>query len=1045
MAFLPADPDGAAIRAAFLADERTAMARLAEDAAVDDATAGEIAARARAWVEAVRSGRGQAGVESLLQQYDLSTQEGVLLMCIAEALLRIPDAGTADLLIRDKLARGSWKRYLGASESLLVNASTWGLMLTGRLTRLEIDDPGDPAAWYERIAARAGEPVVRLALRQARRVMAEQFVRGRTIGEALARSRRGDAAHFRHSYDMLGEAALTADDARRYRAAYSDAIAAIGASVADRNAPVHAQPSISIKLSALHPRYEYAQRERVLAELVPTLAGMARAALYHGIGMTIDAEEAERLELSLEIFARLRRDSWLRHWEGLGLAVQTYQKRARPVVRWVAALARDTGHRIPVRLVKGAYWDTEIKRAQVQGLAGYPVFTRKAHTDVSYLACARAMLESAPALYPMFATHNAHTIAWVTARVAALAVGEFEFQRLHGMGEALYAQVAAAPGGPACRVYAPVGSHQDLLPYLVRRLLENGANTSFVNRIADPAVAIDDVVADPVAKSRRADFAPAPTLPLPVALFGGERRNSTGVSLADQEAMRAQDEAIARSAGEEWIATPMLPRSTTTGVARECLNPADRRMRIGTVVEADAGTVDHALDALVAGHPEWNARGGARRAAILERAADALERERDTFVALLAREAGKTRGDAIPEVREAADFCRYYAQGARRHFAAPAALPSPTGEANSLALHGRGVFACISPWNFPLAIFTGQVAAALAAGNAVAAKPAEQTPLAAAHAVRCLLEAGVPAETLALLPGAGDTVGAALVADARVAGVAFTGSTDVASAIARSLAARSPIVPLIAETGGQNAMIVDSSALPEQVVGDVVYSAFNSAGQRCSALRLLCLQEEIAPRVIGLIEGAMDELAIGDPALGSIDVGPVIDADARAALEAYVEAAASHGWVRHRVALPPACAHGSFVAPTLLVLDRLDRLTREIFGPVLHVVTYRAGAIDALVDAINRLGYGLTLGVHSRIDATIERIVQRARVGNLYVNRNMIGAVVGVQPFGGEGLSGTGPKAGGPHYLFRFAVERTLTVNTAAAGGNAALLAQDEL
>jgi RHH-type proline utilization regulon transcriptional repressor/proline dehydrogenase/delta 1-pyrroline-5-carboxylate dehydrogenase len=595
------------------------------------------------------------------------------------------------------------------------------------------------------------------------------------------------------------------------------------------------------------------------------------------------------------------------------------------------------------------------------------------------------------------------------------------------------------------RVYAPVGGHEELLPYLVRRLLENGANTSFVNRIADPAVAIDDVVADPVAKSRRADFAPAPTLPLPVALFGGERRNSTGVSLADQEAMRAQDEAIARSAGEEWIATPMLPRSTTTGVARECLNPADRRMRIGTVVEADAGTVDHALDALVAGHPEWNARGGARRAAILERAADALERERDTFVALLAREAGKTRGDAIPEVREAADFCRYYAQGARRHFAAPAALPSPTGEANSLALHGRGVFACISPWNFPLAIFTGQVAAALAAGNAVAAKPAEQTPLAAAHAVRCLLEAGVPAETLALLPGAGDTVGAALVADARVAGVAFTGSTDVASAIARSLAARSPIVPLIAETGGQNAMIVDSSALPEQVVGDVVYSAFNSAGQRCSALRLLCLQEEIAPRVIGLIEGAMDELAIGDPALGSTDVGPVIDADARAALEAYVEAAASHGWVRHRVALPPACAHGSFVAPTLLVLDRLDRLTREIFGPVLHVVTYRAGAIDALVDAINRLGYGLTLGVHSRIDATIERIVQRARVGNLYVNRNMIGAVVGVQPFGGEGLSGTGPKAGGPHYLFRFAVERTLTVNTAAAGGNAALLAQDEL
>jgi RHH-type proline utilization regulon transcriptional repressor/proline dehydrogenase/delta 1-pyrroline-5-carboxylate dehydrogenase len=1042
--FLPDHPDGAAIRAAFFAGERVTVCRLAEDAAVDGDAGRAIAARAREWVEAVRARHGNAGIESFLQQYDLSTQEGVLLMCIAEALLRIPDAGTADLLIRDKLSRGDWEGHLGASDSLLVNASTWGLMLTGRLTRLEGENARDPKAWYERIVARAGEPVVRLAVKQAMKVMAEQFVMGRTIGEALLRSRQGDHARYRYSFDMLGEAALTAADAKRYQAAYADAIAAIGASIDDRAAPIYAKPSISVKLSALHPRYEFAQRARVLAELVPTVIELARAALVHGIGMTIDAEEAERLELSLEIFARLRRDPWLRQWEGLGLAVQAYQKRGRPVVRWVEALARDTSHRIPVRLVKGAYWDTEIKRAQVQGLAEYPVFTRKAHTDISYLACARAMLESGGFLYPMFATHNAHTIAWIEARSANLGVTEFEFQRLHGMGEALYAHVTAKTHGPACRVYAPVGSHQDLLPYLVRRLLENGANTSFVNRIADPAISIDDVIADPVAKARQWDFAPAPTLPLPIDMFGGERSNSTGVSLADQDAMAALDAALARTEGHQWIATAMLPRSTSTGTAHETYNPADRRVRIGTVVEADVATVDHALDALSVGQIAWDARGGTARAEVLDRAADAIEDARVTLVALLAREAGKARGDAIAEVREAADFCRYYAHGARHHFATPAPLPSPTGESNTLALRGRGVFACISPWNFPLAIFTGQVAAALAAGNAVAAKPAEQTPLTAAHVLRCLFDAGVPTDTLALLPGAGETVGAALVADARVAGVAFTGSTDVASAIARQLAERQPLVPLIAETGGQNAMIVDSSALPEQVVNDAVFSAFNSAGQRCSALRVLCLQEDIAPRVIELIEGAMDELVIGDPAHAATDVGPVIDSAARDALETYVAAATSQGFTHYRSKLPDACALGTFVAPTLIVLDRLGRLTREIFGPVLHVVTFRAGEIDALVDAINRLGYGLTLGVHSRIDATVERIVSRAHVGNVYVNRNMIGAVVGVQPFGGEGLSGTGPKAGGPHYLFRFAVERTLTVNTAAAGGNSALLAQDE-
>jgi RHH-type proline utilization regulon transcriptional repressor/proline dehydrogenase/delta 1-pyrroline-5-carboxylate dehydrogenase len=1045
--FLPAHPDSAAVRAAFLADERLTVARLAEDAAVAGDAAAAIAQLARTWVEGVRNRQhGNPGVESFLQQYDLSTQEGVLLMCIAEALLRIPDAETADLLIRDKLSRGDWEKHLGASDSLLVNASTWGLMLTGRLTRIDSDHARDPKTWYERIVARAGEPVVRVALRQAMKVMAEQFVMGRTIGEALARGHQGENARYRYSYDMLGEAALAKADAQRYVAAYADAIAAIGAHAALRDTPEFAQPSISVKLSALHPRYEYAQRERVLAELTPTIVELARAALLRGIGLTIDAEEAERLELSLELFSRARRDPWLRNWEGLGLAVQAYQKRGRPVVRWLEALARATKHRIPVRLVKGAYWDTEIKRAQVQGLAGYPVFTRKAHSDVSYLACARAMLEAGRLLYPMFATHNAHTIAWVAARASVANVTEFEFQRLHGMGEALYAQVLAPaperPRGYACRVYAPVGSHQELLPYLVRRLLENGANTSFVNRIADPGVSIDDVVADPVMRARGWDFSPAPALPLPIDLFRGERRNSSGVSLADQEAMAAQDDAIDRARHREAIAVPTLPRTAATGTAREMFDPSDRRVRIGTVIEADAVTVDRALAVLAGSHGQWDAQGGAARAAILERAADALESARDAFVALLAREAGKIRGDAIAEVREAADFCRYYAAGAVRDFGNPVALPSPTGEANTLALRGRGVFACISPWNFPLAIFTGQVAAALAAGNAVAAKPAEQTPLTAALAVRCFHDAGVPPDVLALLPGGGDTVGAALVADARIAGVAFTGSTDVASVIARQLANRQPIVPLIAETGGQNAMIVDSSALPEQVVTDAVFSAFNSAGQRCSALRLLCLQEDIAPRVLELIEGAMDELVIGDPARAATDVGPVIDDEARGALEGYVASMQAAGRVRHRAHVPGACAHGTFVAPTLIVLDRPDRLTREIFGPVLHVTTFRAGAIDALVDAINDLRYGLTLGVHSRIDATIARIVERARVGNLYVNRNMIGAVVGVQPFGGEGLSGTGPKAGGPHYLFRFAVERTLTINTAAAGGNAALLAQ---
>jgi RHH-type proline utilization regulon transcriptional repressor/proline dehydrogenase/delta 1-pyrroline-5-carboxylate dehydrogenase len=1046
---LPERPAADAIRAAFLVDEVACVERLLPLAALSAGAAARVTSRARRWVEAVRVHHARsAGMESFLQQYDLGTQEGVLLMCVAEALLRIPDSETADRLIRDKLGRGDWQRHLGRSPSLLVNASTWGLMLTGKLTQLDADTVRDPAAWYERIVARAGEPVVRVALRQAMKLMAEQFVMGRTISEALARSRSGGvgSSSMRYSYDMLGESALTASGARDYQAAYADAIAAIGGA-REPGAPVVAQPSISVKLSALHPRYEFTQCARVLAELAPALLELCRLARDRGIGLTVDAEEAERLELSLEIFARVRRDASLVGWDGFGLAVQAYQKRALAVIDWLAELSREGRWRLPLRLVKGAYWDSEIKRAQVQGLDGYPVFTRKAHTDVSYLACARRMMTARDALYPMFATHNAHTAAAIVEYAAEQRVehSEFEFQRLHGMGEALHAQIVPADAlGIASRIYAPVGSHQDLLPYLVRRLLENGANTSFVNRIADPGVSIDAIVADPVERVRARGVEPNPLLPLPRDLYEPERVNSRGVSLADQPAMAAFAAAFAARRATQWVAAPVIEGKRSVGSAVTVVEPAHLKRPLGSVVTAGADDIERALAAGVRAYAAWDAAGGTARAAVLDRVAAAIEQAMEEFVVLLAREAGKARADAIGEVREAVDFCRYYATLARQQFATPVALPSPTGESNTLSLHGRGVFACISPWNFPLAIFTGQIAAALAAGNAVAAKPAEQTPLIAARAVELMHDAGVPPAVLALLPGPGEAIGAALVNDSRVAGVAFTGSTEVARTIAAALARRSSIVPLIAETGGINALIVDSSALPEQVVIDAVASGFNSAGQRCSALRVLFLQEEIAPRVVELLKGAMDELVVGDTQDLATDVGPVIDHQARATLEAHIAAMAAAGRLRHRVTLPATCSDGTFVAPALIELESIGELEREVFGPVIHVVRYRADALDAVVDAINATGYGLTLGIHSRIDETVRSVASRMRVGNVYVNRNIIGAVVGVQPFGGEGLSGTGPKAGGPHYLLRFAVERTLTINTAAAGGNATLLAQSD-
>jgi RHH-type proline utilization regulon transcriptional repressor/proline dehydrogenase/delta 1-pyrroline-5-carboxylate dehydrogenase len=1032
-------PLRARLRANYLRDEAEALRDLLPQARLAPDAAGRVQARARALVETVRSKQKvNAGMQSFLREYDLSSQEGVLLMCVAEALLRIPDAATADKLIRDKLSQGDWERHVGRNRSLLLNAGTWGMMLTGKLVSLDSESAGNAGAWLARLATRAGEPVVRMALRQGMKLMAEQFVMGRTIEDALARSREPDHAAYLHSYDMLGEAAFTAADAGRYFVSYERAIDAIAAHAKQHDGAksVFGRPGISIKLSALHPRYEYAQRERVLAELTPRVQSLVERARRGDVGVTLDAEEADRLELSLDIFERVFASESLQGWEGLGLAVQAYQRRAPFVVDWLADLARRQRRRIMIRLVKGAYWDTEVKRAQMQGLASYPVFTRKVNTDVSYLACAAKILAAPDAFYGQFATHNAHTVATIMERAAP---GQpFEFQRLHGMGEDLYEQVLAQ--GYACRVYAPVGSHEDLLPYLVRRLLENGANTSFVNRIADTAIAIESVVADPVALAAAQRDAANPKIPRPAALYG-DRANSSGFAFADESVsapLLAEVQALAARA--DHCAAPWIDGKDLAGDRREVRDPSSGRV-IGRVDEGDAGTARAALAvASRARIPDAN-----ERAAILERAADLIEGHRVELLALLAREAGKTLADGLGEVREAADFCRYYAMLARRDFARPEDLTGPTGESNRLRLTGRGPFVAISPWNFPLAIFVGQVAAAFAAGNPVVAKPAEQTPLVAYRAIRLLHEAGVPAAALNFVPGPGETVGAALVSDPRAAGVVFTGSTATARAINRSLAARDgPIVPFIAETGGLNAMLVDSSALPEQVVADVIASAFNSAGQRCSALRILCLQNEIAPRVIELLAGATAELRLGDPARLDTDVGPVIDREALAMLEAHAAKMDREATLLCKARLPDGLAGGMFFAPRAYEIASLDAIDHEVFGPILHVVRYDAADLGKVLDAVNAKGYGLTMGVHSRIEETVEFVRSRACAGNLYVNRNMIGATVGVQPFGGEGLSGTGPKAGGPHYLLRFANERTVTVNTAAAGGNASLIASSE-
>jgi len=1010
--------------------ETDVLKALAERARLTPAARERVAARASALLAELRApGRG-GWIDRFLQEYSLSSDEGAALLGLAEAYLRVPDAITADALIRDKLGAGDWRGHLGSADSMLVNGATLGLILAQSLTEA-------PAGTLRALMARLGEPTIRLAVAGAMQRMGEAFVLGRSIEEALRRADRGANKAFRYSFDMLGEGARTSADAEAYFQAYLAALGSVGRAAAG-GGDVFTRDSVSVKLSALHPRYEPLQAWRAVPELTARLIELARAAKAGGVGLTVDAEESERLEMSLTIIEGAARDASLAGWDGLGMAVQAYQRRASAVIAWAGELGRATGRRLMVRLVKGAYWDTEIKRAQERGLADYPVFTRKSGTDVSYMACAKAMLAE-PGLFPAFATHNALTVATVVEWAGKRR--DFEFQRLHGMGEGLYERLMSDEG-VAVRVYAPVGGYRDLLAYLVRRLLENGANTSFVHQIADRDVRDEDLLADPVAEATRTGFSAHPAIVVPADLFGPQRRNSAGLDLSDQGVVDGLMASMRATWAKPHRAAPIIGGRLASGAGSPVTDPADHQRLAGKLSDATAKDVERAVGAAAAGQGAWSARPVEARAAVLERLADLLERDRAELMALAVREAGKTLGDALGEVREAVDFCRYYAAEARRQ-CAPVALPGPTGESNELTLVGRGVFACVSPWNFPLAIFLGQIAAALAAGNAVVAKPAPQTPLIAAAALRLALEAGVPGDVLSLVPG-GAEVGAALVADPRVGGVAFTGSTASARRIARALLEdeRRPLVPLIAETGGVNAMIVDSTALPEQVVGDVITSAFLSAGQRCSALRLLCLHEDIAQATLGMLAGAIGELVIGDPSDPRTDVGPVIDDAAKAAIEAHLER--WKGRVLFSCPLPDGLKRGSFVAPTVIRLDAVEDLDREVFGPVLHVVTWKAGAMEATLDAVMASRYGLTMGVHSRIGAAAQAVRARAKVGNLYVNRSMIGAVVGVQPFGGEGLSGTGPKAGGPHYLPRFCVERTYTVDTTSAGGNASLLSLEE-
>ncbi|MGI8704797.1 MAG: bifunctional proline dehydrogenase/L-glutamate gamma-semialdehyde dehydrogenase PutA [Sphingomicrobium sp.] len=1034
--------DRAEVRLAYRPDEDALASERIEAARLAPAQMKKATSIARTLVKGVRAHK-PSGIDAFLHAYDLGSDEGIALMCLAEALLRIPDAHTADELLADKLSKPDWAEKLGDSGSAFVNAATFSLLLTGKVLEGAHDRSDNWRAALGRAVGRLGEPVVRTAVNQAMRILGRQFVFGRTIEEAMRRAQLERRQGLTHSFDMLGEAARTFEDAERYAQAYSGAMVPIAE---EAEGSVGRSPGISVKLSALHPRYEWSHAEEAKAYILPVLRDLAAKASAANVHLTIDAEEADRLELQMDLFEALAADDALfaNGWGGLGLAVQAYQKRAVPLCEWSVDLARAHGRRFMIRLVKGAYWDTEIKAAQVGGLSDYPVFTRKVATDVSYLACAKVLLAAGDLVYPAFATHNANTIGQVKALAGAT---EFEFQRLHGMGEELYGELAKLEEGAGdtptpVRIYAPVGSHKELLAYLVRRLLENGANSSFVNRIADEDVPIGDLVRDPVADLAALEPKRNPLIPSPRDIFGRQRQNSASIDLSDP---LVREPLLERLAELEAHTHEALPTEVSRGKhpVRRITSPHDDRIEVGIAHEATEGAIDRAMSAASAAQPEWDALGGEARAALLEKTADLFEENSETFYSLCIRESGKTLPDSVLEVREAVDFLRYYAAEARRQFSAPLLLPGPTGEQNELSLHGRGVWTCISPWNFPLAIFTGPVAAALAAGNAVMAKPAEQTPLIGALAIRLMHEAGIPRSIVQLMPGDGK-VGAALVSHPLTAGVAFTGSTETARVIARSIAERmdGPIVPLIAETGGQNSMIVDSSALAEQVTRDVVSSSFQSAGQRCSALRVLFIQEDVADEMVRMIAGAMAALTIGDPRKLTTDVGPVIDAAARQALRRHLDWLELHARKVMRAVIPDELdAHGFFIPPAMFEIDNLGQLTEENFGPILHIVRWKAGELGEVVDQINATGYGLTLGLQSRIDTVREFVERHARVGNLYVNRNQIGAVVESQPFGGEGLSGTGPKAGGPNYVARFGTERVTCIDTTAAGGNATLMA----
>ncbi|MEL4483121.1 bifunctional proline dehydrogenase/L-glutamate gamma-semialdehyde dehydrogenase PutA [Shewanella algae] len=1025
----------------YIVDEEQYLSDLIKLVPSSDETIERVTRRAHDLVSKVRQydKKGlMVGIDAFLQQYSLETQEGIILMCLAEALLRIPDPETADALIEDKLSGAKWDEHLSKSDSVLVNASTWGLMLTGKIVKLDRNLDGSPSNLLKRLVNRLGEPVIRQAMYAAMKIMGKQFVLGRTVKEALKNSEDKRKQGYTHSYDMLGEAALTQRDAEKYFQDYSHAISELGAQQYDESqAP---RPTISIKLSALHPRYEVANEDRVMSELYATVIKLIEQARSLNVGISIDAEEVDRLELSLKLFRKLYNSEAAKGWGLLGIVVQAYSKRALPVLLWLTKLAKEQGDEIPLRLVKGAYWDSELKWAQQAGEAGYPLYTRKVGTDLSYLACARFLLSNKTrgAIYPQFASHNAQTVAAISDMAGDR---EFEFQRLHGMGQELYDTILAESRARTVRIYAPIGAHKDLLPYLVRRLLENGANTSFVHKLVDPNTPIDSLITHPLVTVKQYKTLANNKIVKPADIFGSERKNSKGLNMNILSEAEPFFAALDQFKAHQWHAGPLINGETLSGESKPVVSPYDTTQTVGQVVFADNQAVEQAISSAVAAFPAWCRTPVAQRASALQKLADLLEENREELIVLCTREAGKSLQDGIDEVREAIDFCRYYAVQAKKMMSKPELLPGPTGELNELFVQGRGVFVCISPWNFPLAIFLGQVTAALAAGNTVIAKPAEQTCLVGYRAVQLAHEAGIPKEALQFLPGTGASVGAALTSDERIGGVCFTGSTGTAKVINRALAAREgAIIPLIAETGGQNAMVVDSTSQPEQVVNDVVASSFTSAGQRCSALRVLYLQEDIADRVLEILKGAMDELSIGYPGSVKTDVGPVIDATAKANLNAHIEHIKQVGKLIKQVELPADCKDGHFVAPTAVEIDSIKVLEKEHFGPILHVIRFKASELDKVIADINSTGFGLTLGIHSRNEGHALSVADQVNVGNVYINRNQIGAVVGVQPFGGQGLSGTGPKAGGPHYLTRFMTEKTRTNNITAIGGNATLL-----